>query len=114
MTNDNNQPKDLHQITQAELINFLSRMTIDQARSFLPEFRNYYQARKRIWTAIRSSKEVDDNTLETQANNAIMFIQSQEWSKTEIENKILDTFSRIKEQEEMMLYEIKEELENFS
>jgi hypothetical protein len=114
MTHNPEEHKDLHQITQAELINFLGRMTIDQARSFLPEFRNYYQARKRIWTAIRSSKEVEDNTLETKANNAIMILQSQEWSKTEIENKILDIFSRIKEQEEMMLYEIKEEFENFS
>ena len=108
-----NNPVDLHQISFNDLINLISSMSFDQLRTVLPEFHRYYQARKSTWNIIREISPPSDNSLEVEAFNAILLIQSHQWSRTEIENKILDIFGRIKEQEEIILYEIAQEIAEF-
>jgi hypothetical protein len=104
---------DLHQISISHLINLIGTMTTDQLRSILPDFHQYYQARKATWNLVRQNTPPSDTTLEVEAFIAIMKFQSLDWSRTEIENKILDIFGRIKEQEEIILYEIQQEIEQF-
>ena len=110
MTFDPNQSKDYKKLTQAELVNTLARMTVDQARSVLPELSNYFQNRKRVWAALRDNLPIPEGQLEQEASIMILLFQSQEWSKKEIEKKILEIFGRIQEQDEIIHYEISQKL----
>ena len=110
MTYDSNQSKDYKKLTRAELINSVARMTIDQARSILPELSNYLQNRKRVWASLRDSLPIEESQLEQEASIMILLFQSQEWSKKEIEKKILEIFGRIQEQDEIIHYEISQKL----
>jgi hypothetical protein len=108
-----NDKKDLHQISLSEIINIISTLSTDELRTVLPNFHQYFQARKSTWNLVRQNTPPSDTTLEVEAFIAIMKFQSLDWSRTEIENKILDIFGRIKEQEEIILYEIQQEIEQF-
>jgi hypothetical protein len=108
-----NDKKDLHQISLSEIINIISTLSTDELRILLPDFHKYFQARKSTWNLVRQNTPPSDTTLEVEAFIAIMKFQSLDWSRTEIENKILDIFGRIKEQEEIILYEIQQEIEQF-
>jgi hypothetical protein len=108
-----NDKKDLHQISLSDIVNLISKLTTEELRSVLPDFHQYYQARKATWNIVRENSPPSNTTLEVEAYIIIIKFQSLDWSRTELENKILDIFGRIKEQEEIILYEIQQEIETF-
>jgi hypothetical protein len=101
--------KEIHQLELSEFKAMISRLTLEEKRAIIPDLNKYLALRKLTWSLLNESlgKFVMELPLEAQFTYSMLLSQVENYNAHLCDEVLVDTFTRIKENEEINLYELK-------
>ncbi len=99
--------KEIHQLSLSEFKDLIGGLSLESKRAAIPDLNRYYSMRKLTWSLLRTNSGEFKAVLplEAQFTYAMLLKEIQNYDNSKCVEILLDTFNRIKENEEICRYE---------